>query len=253
MLTTLALITTPAFAAGDITTEISQPASVHVYESGTWTVTVRNIGNQTVSNIVLNIDLPETHTSPQVYLMGTLGSYSSNCSRVGNNLSCNIGTLKRYKSTTVSFALALPEADEDLVINTSFTSSAQSPTSNDNDSHVAVLDNYDVSFSGDYAVTNSHCTGTSLTSYLECTYFPSSISTHNSIHHADGTISFPDYPDYSGSWSSDTPDHLVFTILDDLGAVAAEFEGWGVSSSCWEGITTFPLSTYISPYHVCVD
>ncbi len=36
------------------------------------------------------------------------------------------------------------------------------------------------------------------------------------------------------------------------GAPVANFEGWGVSTDCWEGLTDFG-SAYVSMYQVCVQ
>jgi hypothetical protein len=100
---------------------------------------------------------------------------------------------------------------------------------------------------------NEHCTGTSLASFYECTLYPSSISSHDITLESDGTISFDgDPPDYTGAWSSSPDDQLSFTYSYD-GTVVAEFEGYGVSSSCFEGLTTFPGSSYVAPYEVCVQ
>lgn len=45
---------------------------------------------------------------------------------------------------------------------------------------------------------------------------------------------------------------LVF-IYEELGVgVVAQLEGFGTSPGCFEGITTFPGSSYLSPYEVCL-
>ena len=53
-------------------------------------------------------------------------------------------------------------------------------------------------------------------------------------------------------WNRTTPDSLVFTYVEQGVGVVAEFEGWGTSDNCFEGITTFPDSSYIAPYEVCI-
>ena len=81
----------------------------------------------------------------------------------------------------------------------------------------------------------------------------SSISSHETVFQSDGSITFPTLgdPDYSGTWSQPTPDSLEFEYTY-MGSPTAEFSGFGVGGSCWEGIVTFPTSTtYISVYEVC--
>lgn len=255
MLTVACLLaaSSTAFAAADVTPSISAPTGKYVYETGRYTVSVSNIGNKSASAVSLTIQLPKTNTSPTVYVMGTLGAKSASCTQSGTKLTCALGTIARATSTSVYFDIALPESTNALVVDaTVTTTSVENSTANNSASSTAALNNYDVSFTGPVTVSNDHCTGTALSSYYECTLFPSSISTHSTVFESDGSISFPLYgADYSGTWWQDSPDHLAFEYYE-LGTLIAEFEGWGVSANCWEGITTFPGSTYMSPYHVCV-
>lgn len=244
----------PAFAAADLTTSITPPGATDVYAAGRYNVTVSNIGNRDASSVVVTIQLPETNTSPQVYVMGTVGAKSASCAASGTKLVCSVGTVRKYKSTTVYFDLSLPESSDALVIgSTASTTSAENSTSNNSDSETASLLYFDVSPSGDQAVNNSHCTGTGLAAYYECTLFPSSLSAHSTVLNADHTITIPDAPDYTGTWSQPTSDALHFSYYDELGALVATFEGRGVDSSCWEGLTTFPGSSYVAPYEVCFE
>jgi hypothetical protein len=96
---------------------------------------------------------------------------------------------------------------------------------------------------------NRHCTGTGLTAWYECTLFPSSISQHTAEFHADGTITFPGEPDFTGGWSQNGDDHLAFTYYE-LGTPVASFEGRGASASCFEGLTAFD-PPWVAPYEVC--
>ena len=247
-------VATPAFAASDLVTSITAPSGVHVYETGRYNVRVANNGNQTANSSTVVIQLPQTHTSPQVYVMGVLGAKSSSCSQSGTRLTCTLGNIKRSNSVTVYFDIAMPESVDALVVGaTAATTSSENSTSNNSASSTAALLNYDVNFSGSGAVTNNHCTGTNLTSYYECELFPSSISSHDATLNSDGSVSFPaEYgPDYGGSWTSDSADHLSFTYTES-GNIVAEFEGYGVSADCWEGLTTFPGSSYVSMYEVCL-
>lgn len=249
----LMITSSAAFAAADLVPSVAQPAGVYVYESGTWTVSVANIGNKSASNVSLTIQLPQTSTSPSVYVMGTLGAKSSSCTQSGTRLVCALGSVGRSTSKSVTFAIALPESADPLVISASVTTtSSENSTANNSASATAALDNYEVELVGPVTLTHDHCTGTDLSSYYECSLFPSSISTHYADYADDGTVSFPLYgPEYTGVWWQDTTDHLGFEVYE-LGVLVAEFEGWGTSASCWEGITTFPGSTYVSPYRVCM-
>ncbi len=250
-----ALLVASAFANPDLTASISGPASTYVYATGRYTVTVANSGRTTASSSTVVVQLPLTNTSPQVYVMGTLGAKSATCSQVGNTLSCTLGSIRRGRSTSVWFDLALPESAEPLVLTaTAATTTAEPTTSNNSASHTASLLNYAVSFSAPVTATNRHCTGTDLSSFFECECFPSSITEHDSTFNADGTVSFgPDIdPGYGGTWSAPTADSLVVTYTY-YGGIEAEFEGYGVSSSCWEGLTFFPGSAYMSVYEVCLQ
>lgn len=254
----LLALTSFALAANrpDLTTTITLPSTVpYVYANGTYSVKVSNGGNADASNVVVTVTLPRSHTSPGTYVEGTISGLSSGCSLSGVTLTCNVGTVKKGKNTSISFTGAFPENDTALALSaTASTTTTESTTLNNLSSATIVLDNYDVVFGTSFNSTVSHCTGTGLTSYLECLQAPGSVASHAQTFNSDGSLSFPAYgPDYGGTWSSDTPDHLVFEITE-LGTPTVEFEGWGVSASCWEGIATFPSSTssYVSAYHVCV-
>lgn len=246
-------VSAPAFAAADLRPTISPPSGTHVYETGRYNVTVSNIGNQSASSASVVIQLPTTNTSPQVYVMGTVGAKSASCTQSGTRLTCTLGTIRKNASSTVYFDIAMPESVNPLVLTaTASTTSPENSTANNVASHTAALLNYDVSFSTPVALVHDHCTGTNLSSYYECTLFPSSISSHDATLETDGSISFPaEYGGtFTGNWWSLSADHLAFEYFDG-GVLVAEFEGYGVSGSCWEGLTTFPGSTYVSMYRVC--
>ena len=249
----LTMVSLPAFAAADLTTTHTMPSSTLVYASGSYSVTVSNIGNRDASNVTVSIQLPTTHTSPSVYVMGTVGSMSSGCSASGTKINCNLGTIRKAKSSTVTFDMALPWSAAALTFtSTAATTSSENSTANNSDSDAANITYYDLALSGDTDVVNTHCTGTGLTAWYECTLFPSSQSSHDTTLNADGSISIPLAPDYTGEWLQATPDELWFVYYDETGAQVAEFLGNAVDgTSCFEGLTTFPGSTYVSPYQVC--
>ena len=104
------------------------------------------------------------------------------------------------------------------------------------------------------AADNDHCTGQGLTSYFECTLFPSSISSHDTVFEPGGVISFPSAPStYTGTWTQNpTNQTLQFKYYDGGGEVAS-FVGVAVSNGCFEGRVDFtPPSNYMSMYSVCL-
>ena len=96
-----------------------------------------------------------------------------------------------------------------------------------------------------------HCTGQGLTAFYECSLYPSSLSGHVVALAADGTLSFPNQQGYDGTWAQATSDSLEMTYTLN-GQVVAEFSGSGVGGDCFEGLTTFPGSAWVSPYEVCL-
>ncbi len=106
-----------AFAAADLVPTISGPTTaVYVGQTGRYTVKVSNTGNANTTNGSVVIDLPETNTSPTVYVMGTVVAKSSVCSQSGTTLTCNIGGIRRGKNVSVYVDLQLPESADPLVI-----------------------------------------------------------------------------------------------------------------------------------------
>ncbi len=250
---TCLLAAAPALAASDVRVVIPAPAAQLVYDDTQYGIIVSNIGNQSAAAVKLTIDLPETNTSPQKYVMGTLANVDARCTLAGTRLTCTLGTIAKGKATTVPFAIAFPEAAQVLSISAAATTtSSENSTANNAASNTPNLLNYSVAVQDGDLGHNSHCTGTALTSFYECTLFPSSLSAHDVIFHGDGTLSFVDAPaEYTGVWTQDAADSLAFTYFEN-GEPIAEFVGYGTSPSCFEGVTVFPGSTYVAPYEVCV-
>ena len=253
-----------AAAAPNLSVSISPPGSTPVYSAGTYGVTVANIGNRDAANVSLTIQLPQTGTSPQVYIMGNLTSFAPPCvvggaagTAAGTRLICNWTTVKKQTSKSVSFTIGLPEKTGALVVSASATTTTAPETdpSNNSASVTADLGYYANSVPLDVDIENQHCTGTGLTAWFECTKFPSSISSHLSQFHDDGagnrTLTFPTEPGYTGTWNLSGAT-LTFSIFDPGGANVANFSGRGVPAGCFEGLTTFPGSPYVSPYDVCL-
>ncbi len=252
-LVTLALLAAPAQAAApDLTTTIIAPTTTpYVYQSAKWQVRVNNVGNRDAASTTITIQLPETNTSPSVYVMGALGAKSTSCTKSGTRYVCSVGTVRKANSSTVYFYITLPESAGTLDFSaTASTTSTESNALNNGSSAVAAQLNYSPSFTGARTMTNRHCTGTGLESFYECELFPSSISSHTATHNADGSITFAGAPEYGGSWSV-TGSQLWFEYTE-YGTPVADFVGYGVDANCWEGMTTFPASTYNSAYEVCL-
>jgi hypothetical protein len=240
----------------DVAATIVPPPLTAVYATGRYQVTVANGGNQNAGAVSLTIALPATHTSPQVHVMGNLGAWSAGCTRTGTTLACNLGQIKRGKSVTVFFDVALPESAAPLTFIATAATAGDTNPANDADRHDATLAYFDVTAGPAGLATNEHCTGTGLTAWFECTRFPGSTSQHTAELHADGTITFPgEDPAYGGSWSlgGATPlarSELTMTYTEN-GTPIGTFFGRGVSSSCFEGLTTFIPGPYVAPYKVC--
>ena len=253
-----ALSSSPAWAvsAPDLAVSLTPPAGAHVYQTAGYNVRVRNVGNRNAAGVALVIQLPRTATSPTVYVMGTLGSHSSSCSVVNTSLVCALGTINRNGSDSVFFDIALPYSTAPLVIAASATTTTPGDPNplNNTLTYTATPLTYSVTMNTVDQAVNRHCTGQpSLSSFFECTLFPSSISSHDTIFNADNTISFVDAPaTYTGTWTYTAgANRLQFQYLDGPSVVAI-FDGRGVSATCFEGKTTFPANTsYVSMYQVC--
>lgn len=248
-----------AHAAADLrTTLAASPASQQVYATTRYTVTVKNWGNKKASGNGVTIQLPATHTSPQVYVLGTLVARHANCSLVGTTtLVCTLPALNANASTSVWFDLQLPVSDAPIVISAVADSDSPENSTTNNGASLTASQTYfstPINAAPTVTMVNQHCTGTNLTAWKECTYFPSSISSHQAVFHDDGSITIPGEPSYGGGWTLTTTasgNFLEFYYDETSSGVVAEFQGWGASGTCFEGLVTFPGSTYVSPYRVC--
>ncbi|MCA9710419.1 MAG: hypothetical protein KDK70_31555, partial [Myxococcales bacterium] len=248
-----ALGSAPAHAGPtvDLAVDIAPTAAALVYDDVAYDVVVSNLSNKRADDVVLTISLPQTNTSPTVHVMGTLGAFDPRCTPSGTALVCALGSLGRGASTTVWLDLALPQADEVLdVVASVTTSNVDGNPANDADAEVTPLLHYAVPLLPGDAAHVRHCTGQGLTAFFECTLFPGSITAHDIELLAGGVVSIVGQPDYTGTWSQPTPDHLLLTY-ETGGNVVAQFEGWGANADCFEGLTTFPGSAYVAPYEVC--
>jgi hypothetical protein len=268
----LLLGASPALAGPqpNLSVSIQGPGTTpNVYASASYAVDVANSGNRDAAGVQLTIQLPKTGTSPQVYIMGNLGAYDGRCAPggapgtvAGTKLVCNLGTIRKGRSTSVSFNLALPEKTGALTIDAGATTLTLPETDpgNNSDSHVAALGYYAHGISTGTTYDVDHCTGTGLTAYFECTKFPGSISTHPTEFSggpSSGTLSIPGEPDYDGTWSLSGPTLTLTYRQISTNQIIAEFSGRGVNTpGCFEGLTRFPdglggYSSAVAPYRFC--
>lgn len=243
----------PAVAAPDLSTSISAASGVYVYASGRYTVTVSNAGPHNASSASVVIQLPETHTSPTVHVMGVVDGKSSSCTQSGTALTCALGSIRKGRSASVHVDLTLPESAAPLQIVATASTSGETHTANNTATHTAALVNPLQPVGAPRTADVRLCTGTDLTSFFECELYPSSLSGFTLELAADGSLTVPEGgPTYGGDWGQDGDANLWF-VIEEFGAPVAEFDGYGVGGDCFEGITTFPGDpTYVSPYEVCL-
>lgn len=249
---TVTLAAGAAHAGPDLSVSVSQPSNVYVYAPVRYTVRVTNVGNQNSVATTLTIQLPLTHTSPTVTVLGTVGAIAAGCTRSGTRVTCPVGRLGRNAWQQFYVDLTAPQSDAPITLTASVPVASGEPAANNSRTHTAALLNIDHLIAGENNAVNRHCTGTGLTSFFECELYPSSITAHSTVLHADHTLSIPQGGStYGGTWSQPNPDELVFQYTNN-GTPVASFIGYGVGGGCFEGITIFPNSTYVSPYEVCL-
>jgi hypothetical protein len=259
---TVALATTAAAgtasAAADLSVSTSAPSGVRYYDTATYRVSVTNVGNQTSTGGSLQIDLPRTATSPQVYTLGQVTSLPSGCSLAASRITCSIASTKKGVTRNYDFGFKAPYSASPIAFTARIVPAWTGDAGGNNvTTRTLALSGHPTAVTVGGAYENRHCTGTGLSAFFECTLFPSSLSSHESTFGAGGVMTFtPDVdPAYSGAWQQNSSDSLSFQIFE-LGVLVAEFEGQGVGGGCFEGLTRFwtspgVLSPYVSPYEVC--
>lgn len=228
------------------------PTSAKVNTPYQYSVRLRNMGNQTAQGVKFTIDLPLTNTSPTQHILGKVTGLPIGCAIVSRKIECNYSSLTPSQQKNITFTLEYPVTTKPLdmtAIASTTTPGEINPANNTLDRNQAV--GYFTNQLTSADVTVSLCTGTNLTSHFECELYPSSIQTFTMRLEAGGSITLP-YPGYTGTWTQNNSSELAFTITDGLDG--ASFSGFSSGASCFEGITNFiPVSTYNSPYKVCVQ
>lgn len=238
----------------DLVVAISQPPTVTVRTSDTYTVTVTNQGKRTAQNVQLEIDLPRTNTSPTQDFLGELTSVPGNC-QITDKITCSLGALRKNQDASVSFNFAFPVSTATLsIMATASTSSSESDTQNNVVTATPAIHYPDYQVSSG-AANISRCTGTDLTSYYECELFPSSIGSYSGDFQANGTIIFTGAVDYHGNWNQNNGNNsLYFDIVQtSTNTLQGEFNGYAIGGNCFEGVMVFPNNApYVAPTKICI-
>ena len=253
-----AALATPGLAAAmapraDLAVTIEAPTTVDISRATTYQVTVTNLGPHTSGTITARVVLPLTNTSPQVYTLGPVSALDSRCAVVNKALSCTLTGLRKGWSTTFAYAYTAPVSTKTLQMTASATSNTQDPVAGNNTASVVpnlVYPSRPITAS---AITTRLCTGTNLTSFYECSLFPSSISSFAATLNADTTVTFVE-PGYSGRWSQNAAKTSLKLELFENNVKVSEFNGWAINgANCFHGMAThISNANYVSPYAVCM-
>lgn len=241
-----------AEAAPNVDLRVSLTApTVHVYEMGTYSITVSNVGNRNATSVQLVIDLPRTQTTPQL-LFGELGARDGRCSYAAQRLTCNLSTIGRGAAATpVTFALRLPYSTAPLTISATASSSGQAPElspANNTVAHTAQLALYPHAVSGGAATTRV-CSGRGLTSFFECEQFPSSLSEFDSVLETNNTITMDNGATIIGEWQV-AGDYLHVEYYDGPDTWVTDLAS--VGGDCFEGVLQFP-GGYVGVHELCLQ
>lgn len=251
----IAAATGSAFAnqAPNLQVQLTGPSTVAANSPYQYTASIKNIGNQNASGVILTIAFPETDTSPTKYILGTLSGIPTGCQLVTRKLQCNIGTLNTSPNArTFSFNLALPISTKVLEVKASATttSSNEVNVANNSASRIPAF-SYGVNQLTSANVLISMCTGINLSSFFECELFPSSQQHHIFTLNADASVSV--YGQTVGTWDQPTPSRLHLYMVS--GGTVIEHNGYAATNTCFEGKTTFTPSPsgFMSIYKICVQ
>jgi Domain of unknown function DUF11 len=246
-----------AAPSADLRVDITGPSSVAISTPTTYTISVKNHGPSTAEGVKITVAFPLTNTSPTVHILGTVSGLVPGCSIVSNTLSCNVGQLKKNKTAAFTYSYTAPVSTKVLQMTAVASSTVADPAPANNTKSLVPNLTYPTRPITSAAVTNSHCTGQTLTSYFECLLYPSSISSHNTTLNADLSVTFTE-PGYTGTWSQNAAKTtLKFEYFEATGSGSTkvlEFNGFAINgANCFDGLSTFfPASPYVSPYRVCL-
>jgi hypothetical protein len=231
------------------------PSSPVVESPYQYTARVRNIGNKAADNVRLTVDFPLTNTSPTRHILGKLSGIPANCAVSNNKLQCNLGSLAKNQTKTVTFTFELQVATTVSTFTASATTTSLNEADpNNNSATLTPSISYPSNPLTSANVLVTLCSGTNLSSFYECELYPSSQQSFTMTLNSDNTITIPDAPTYGGMWNQlgQPLDSTLYFAVGENNAVEAEFNGFAVSSTCFEGITTFTNNSgYNAAYRVC--
>lgn len=223
-----------------------------------YTTTVRNIGNQTAQGVVLTINFPVTSTSPNTYILGKLiGALPTGCTLAlppnRTKVTCNLGNMSpnTIRPITFGFQFQVASITQSLTATAAVTTGNEQNPNNNSASMTPTLTYPDnIATNARYLVTS--CTGRGLTSFYECEITPGSTQSRLYLDfNLGGTMYVQGSTSFIGYWDQATlPDKSLHINIP----AEIDFNGFAVSSDCFEGITTFPNNpTYNSAYRVCMQ
>jgi uncharacterized repeat protein (TIGR01451 family) len=246
------LIAHPAQAASgvDLDVEIAAPNALKVYQTGTYTVSVTNLGTAAANGVTVQIQLPATATATP-YVLGQLDVIAPQCTLQGTRLNCTLGALAAGETRQTYFRLALPQSSAALdIVATASSAGTDDDASNNTVAHTAALAHYTVT-AGASSASSRGCWSDKLSSYFECRRYPASIGGHTLALAANGSFSVPGEPGTSGRWSQGDAEHLTLQYFEGS-TLLATFEGQGVSARCFEGITTYESDPILGITRICL-
>lgn len=246
------LFATPALAAVDLSVSIGMPVPVYVYDYAAYDVAVSNLGNEKAADVDVIIELPATNT-PQVEVLGFVTDIDYRCTLVGTELHCNLGILPPG-TEHLTFQLGVPWSSQPLdVTATATTSSTEVTLANNTDALAGPLWYYAVEVQpGQYPVDGCLPVWPLVySSFFECTIAPGSPMNGLLEFDSGGNVWIPGVSGIIGAWWQPTAEQLVYTY--DHGGITGveQFEGWGVSSNCFEGFSSYSISGEAHPRRIC--
>jgi Domain of unknown function DUF11 len=246
------LFATPALAAVDLAVSIVTLDPVYVYDYATYDVEVSNLSNEKASDVDVIIELPATNT-PQVEVFGFVMDIDHRCTLVGTEIHCNLGILPQG-TMHLTFLLGVPWSNQPLDVTATVTSSSPEVTlANNTDAVAGPLWYYTVDVQpGQYPVEGCMSAWPfGYSSFFECTIDPASPMNGLLEFDSGGHVWVPGVSGIIGTWWQPTSERLVYTY--DRGGIMGveQFEGWGVSPSCFEGFSSYAFSGVAHPRRIC--
>jgi hypothetical protein len=239
----------------NIQVQIQGPATAFARSPYQYTVTVKNIGGSTANGVIVYVDFPQTDTSPQQYILGTVSGIQSGCQIVSRRLKCTLGNISHSgpgQTKQFTFNFAYPVSTKMLEVKATGTSTSTNEANPGNNvASVFPPIGYATNQLTSANVLVSMCTGHNLTSFFECELFPGSQQFVTLSLNADTTVTYEGQN--VGNWNQYGSYQQLHMTLSDGGSTA-EFSGFAVNNTCFEGLTAFtPDGGYVSPYKVCVQ